>query len=282
MIVVFQRTAMAAVRCDLLFQESKVATSGETLRYFDPRTGTDRFGDKAYPRGKDIYLMSPPDGGIRTLYYPGNDKHLPSHVILAMVDGAGPRGRDHAIQIAIPLTFDSTTRQKIEDGVLSSLESIPLSFIRLIREIRVNPEDYVLDFGRVHVDSDRTAATGGNGDVDFFPSSLPNLKHGYARALLRHEFGHVLAKALWNDFTPPPGYIRGAKADRTAVSEYGSTHWAEDWAEAVVEYLKWHEGFISDRRDELSGRFLFMDSVFLKPIAKPTEIETLRRKFLGN
>jgi hypothetical protein len=74
-------------------------------------------------------------------------------------------------------------------------------------------------------------ATGGDGRIVVYNSN------GMSRSVFAHEAGHNIATKEWRSTTPPEdsAYGKAQKVEKP-VSEYGSKHAAEDFAEAVSLY----------------------------------------------
>lgn len=191
-------------------------------------------------------------------YYPNLDGNYPSVV--------------HKIQVSTGHKFEIVTPKNVGyenaiQGIIRTILELPTSRLEALSTVRFNSRDYKNDayWQQKYSNFTRAAGSAGGKAIDIYANSVANFMRADAVALslTRHEFGHLIAEQVFGSATPNKQYVDAAGKDRFAVSEYGKSSWAEDFAEGIEVYLRTNAGLLNARvRADLVKRFSFFDDVF--------------------
>ena len=222
------------------------------------------------------------EGRPRPLSFPSckTPRALGHEVHLNIFEGDRPY---HTIKVYVP---ESRTCGMPFEDLLAALRfgisRLPLSGIHVIDHLRLNPHA-----DRYHSPTDAPVfATARQSTIDYFPDVFGILLQGDVIGVTRHEFAHALANYFW-PFGIPAEYRAEALRDPREVNTEvvfhgiwgGRSYWAEDFAEAVRQYLNHlDEPETSTFMNEFPNRARFVQQMFAELELKDRENRTEARR----
>jgi GNAT superfamily N-acetyltransferase len=133
----------------------------------------------------------------------------------------------HQIKVDIDQEYDRHTHGQVGALLQQSMNAIPLHLQDAVTHVAVHPPEGALN-GRTYA----------GGKIDFFGLSE------MSPTLIHHEAAHQIARKLFGGrLTPGRQWSDAMEKDASLVSQYGHTHYAEDFAEAFALHARNPESF---------------------------------------
>ncbi|TWW10020.1 hypothetical protein E3A20_08510 [Planctomyces bekefii] len=169
-------------------------------------------------------------------------------------------GNSHSVDVYYP---DRTNRNELAN-VFNSLGNVPLKLLRTFDKLIVhdgaNPKDAY--WSQHYKDFTRSAATAGRRTINFYKSGYAGKSYDLILSVIRHEFGHTFAEAIFGTANPPPEWVESGRRDPRFVSEYAKNAACEDFAETIRVYLESGAGVADGWRNRVPNRFAELDKYF--------------------